>query len=51
MLFYDDTRHNVTGFIHIRVIGWCEGVMYLTPSGRPTDIGLHLVKACYPCSR
>ena len=33
------------------VVGWCEGVMYLTSLGRPTDIGLQLGKACYPCSR
>ena len=30
--------------------GWCEGVVYLTSLGRPTDIGLQLGKACYPCS-
>ena len=31
---------------------WCaEGVVYLTSLGRPTDIGLQLGKACYPCSR
>ena len=29
------------------VVGWCEGVMYLVSLGRPTDIGLHLGKACY----
>ena len=34
-----------------RVVGWCEGVLYLTSPGRPTDIGLQLGKACYPCSR
>ena len=33
------------------VVGWCEGVMYLMSPGRPTDIGLQLGKACYPCSR
>ena len=33
------------------VVGWCEGVLYLTSPGRPTDIGLLLGKACYPCSR
>ena len=32
-------------------IGWCEGVVYVTSPGRPTDIGLQLGKACYPCSR
>ena len=25
--------------------------MYLTSPGRPTDIGVQLGKACYPCSR
>ena len=34
-----------------RVVGWCEGVVYLTSPGPPTDIGLQLGKACYPCSR
>ena len=29
------------------VVGWCEGVVYLTSLGRPTDIGLQLGKACY----
>ena len=32
------------------VVGWCEGAVYLTSPGRPTDIGLQLGKACYPCS-
>ena len=32
------------------VVGWCEGAVYLTSLGRPTDIGLELGKACYPCS-
>ena len=26
----------------------CEGAVYLTSLGRPTDIGLQLGKACYP---
>ena len=38
-------------FFFFEVVGWCEGVMYLTSLGRPTDIGLQLGKACYPCSR
>ena len=29
------------------VVRWCEGVMYLTSPGCPTDIGLQLGKACY----
>ena len=33
------------------IMGWCEGVVYLASPGRPTDIGLQLGKACYPCSR
>ena len=33
------------------VVRWCKGVVYLALSGRPTDIGLQLGKACYPCSR
>ena len=33
-----------------RPLGWCEGAVYLTSPGRPTDIGLQLGKACYPCS-
>ena len=32
------------------VVGWCEGAVYLTSLRRPTDIGLQLGKACYPCS-
>ena len=32
------------------VVGWCEGAVYLTSPGRPTDIGLQLGKTCYPCS-
>ena len=32
------------------VVWWCEGAVYLTSPGRPTDIGLQLGKACYPCS-
>ena len=35
---------------HLGVVGWCEGAVYLTSLGRPTDIGLQLGKACYPCS-
>ena len=33
------------------MVGWCEGIVYLTSLGRPTDIGLQLGKASYPCSR
>ena len=34
-----------------RIVGCGEGGVYLTSPGRPTDIGLQLGKACYPCSR
>ena len=34
----------------VEVVGWCEGAVYLTSLGRPTDIGLQLGKACYSCS-
>ena len=30
-----------------RVVGHCEGVVYRTTPGRPTDIGLQLGKACF----
>ena len=43
---HPDASYQVSG-----VVGWCEGVVYLALSGRPTDIGLQLGKACYPCSR
>ena len=33
------------------VVGSGNGVVYLTSPGRPTEIGLQLGKACYPCSR
>ena len=33
------------------VVGCDEGVVYLLSSGRLTDIGLQLGKACFPCSR
>ena len=32
------------------MVGCGEGVVYLMSLG-PTDIGLQLGKACYPCSR
>ena len=37
-------------YLVTEVVGWCEGAVYLTSPGRPTDIGLQLGKACYPCS-
>ena len=33
------------------VVGCGEGDVYFTSPGRPTEIGLQLGKACYPCSR
>ena len=32
------------------VVGFGEGVVYLTSLVRPADIGLQLGKACYPYS-
>ena len=47
-----DTSEIVSTLINtLGVVGWCEGVVYLTSPGRPTDIGLQLGKVCYPCSR
>ena len=42
--------HNIS-IAKVGVVGWCKGVMYLVSPGCPTDIGLQLGKACYPCSR
>ena len=33
------------------VAGWGKGVMYLALLGHPTDIGLQLGKAYFPCNR
>ena len=33
--------------LHWGMVGWCEGVLYLTAPGRPIDTGLQLGKACY----
>ena len=33
------------------MVGRCESGVYLISPGRPTDTGLQLGKACYPCSR
>ena len=35
----------------IGVVGCGDGVLYLMSLGRPTDTGLQLGEACYPCSR
>ena len=35
----------------VGVVRCGEGFVYLTSPGRPTEIGLQLGKACYPCSR
>ena len=39
-----------SNYIKSGVVGWCEGAVYLTSLGRPSDIGLQLGKARYPCS-
>ena len=44
------STHNICLHGEMGVVGWCEGAVYLTSLGRPTDIGLQLGKACYPCS-
>ena len=56
-LFIGTTSHNIQGekskiilMFSLGLVGWCEGAVYLTSLGRPTDIGLQLGKACYPCS-
>ena len=46
---FDQDLHCLS--FHRGVVGWCEGAVYLALSGRPTDIGLQLGKACYSCSR
>ena len=38
-------------FLFVGVVGCGEGVVYLASPGCPTDIGLQLGKACYPCNR
>ena len=48
LYFGSVTMDNTT--LNQGVVGWCEGAVYLTSPGRPTDIGLQLGKACYPCS-
>ena len=47
----DSSEIYIDNLLQVWVVGWCEGVVYLTSRVRPTDIGLQLVKACYPCSR
>ena len=45
-------RNSLVRFIvGMGVVGYGEGVVYLTSPGRPTDIGLQCGKACYPCNR
>ena len=46
ILLYDGTSTCKLG-----VVGSGDGVVYLTSPGRPTEIGLQLGKACYPCNR
>ena len=46
------TGHEIISVIIFSFLGWSGGVkVYLTVLGHPTDIGLQLGKACYPCSR
>ena len=45
-----EEESSVGDALALGVVGWCEGAVYLTSLGRPTDIGLQLGKACYPCS-
>ena len=47
--FCDPSKLFVKG-VFCGVVGWYEGVVFLTSLGRETDIGLQLGKACYPCS-
>ena len=49
-LFYIHISNLRSQITYSGVVGWCEGAVYLTSPGRPTDIGLQLGKACYPCS-
>ena len=52
ILFSGKNKKNITNLSFAEgVVGWCKGVVYLTSLGRPTDIGLQLGKACYPCNR
>ena len=55
LMFLPMTSHIKVDFQNSRhtlgVVGSGEGVVYLTSPGRPTEIGLQLGKACYPCSR
>ena len=56
---FEETTNRVCAVLALRLrlfsyynMGACgEGVVYLTSPGRPTEIGLQLGKACYPCSR
>ena len=55
LLPFSGRQHKMTPVVDVSlnplmVVGWCEGAVYLTSLGRPTDIGLQLGKACYPCS-
>ena len=48
--FTDSSRkHMLCDILEVVLSG--ESFVYLTSSGHPTDIGLQLGKACYPCSR
>ena len=50
---WDDLQNTwIVTLVCLGVVGWCEGakVLCILHHGRPTDIGLQLGKACYPCS-
>ena len=44
-------RYIINANGNMGAVGWCEGIVYFTSPGRPTDIGLQLGKACHACSR
>ena len=42
--FKDKYGKKVRCHNYLGMVGWCEGAVYLTSPGRPTDIGLQLGK-------
>ena len=62
IIFLVHKSHGMSFYVFLKIVGggggvgggWGgggKGVVYLTSTGRPTDIGLQLGKACWPCSR
>ena len=45
-----DDKLMIFSYCSQKMVGWCEGVVYLTSPGHPTDTGLQLGKAYYPYS-